>query len=101
MDQASSNISCKFNIRSQTLTFQQENYEKTAWDQLENTHSGITLKLSWNYRAWFAKNFISVSAAARGSIGKGDGVVPGQECNEGREAENHISAEEAASTQQL
>ena len=52
---------------------------------MENTHTGRELKLSWNSRAWFAKNFRSVSTVARGSIGKGDGLVPGQEYNEGRE----------------
>ena len=44
---------------------------------MENTHIGRALKLSWNSRAWFAKNFRSVSAAERGSIGEGDGVVLG------------------------
>ena len=53
---------------------------------MENTHSGRALKLSWNSRAWFAKNFRSVSVAARGSIVERDGLIPGQECNKGREA---------------
>ena len=50
-----------------------------AWGQLENTHSGMALKLSWNSRAWFAKNFRSVSVGAKGSIGKRDGLILGQE----------------------
>ena len=41
---------------------------------------------------WFAKNFRSVSAVARGSIGKGDGLVPSQEYNEGREGAIQSSA---------
>ena len=65
---------------------------------MENTHTGRVLKLSWNFRVWFAKNFRSVSIAVRGSIGKGDGVVPRQEYNEGRGGAIQSSAE-AASTQ--
>ena len=72
--------------------FQQEKYKKMASGQLENTHIGRALKLSWNSMAWFAKNFRSVSAAARGSIGEGDGLAPGQEYNEGEEAANQGSA---------
>ena len=53
---------------------------------MENTHSGKALKLSWNSRVWFAKNFRSVLTAARGSIGERDGLILGQECNKGREA---------------
>ena len=52
---------------------------------MENTHAGKALKQSWNSRVRFAKNFISVSATERGSIGEGDGLVQGQEYNEGRE----------------
>ena len=48
---------------------------------------------------WFAKNFKSVSAAARGSIGEGDGVGRGQEYNKSREAANQSSVEEAATMQ--
>ena len=65
---------------------------------MENTHIGRALKLSWNSRAWLAKNFKSVSVGVRGSIGKGDGLVPGQEYNEGREGAFQSSAE-AATTQ--
>ena len=64
----------------------------------EHTHSGRALKLSWNSRVWFAKNFESVSAAARGNIGEEDGLVPGQEYNKGKEAANRGGAE-AATTQ--
>ena len=64
---------------------------------MENTHIGRALKLRWNSRAWFVKNFISVSAAVSGSIGEGDGIVPGQEYNEGIEAAYQIITE--ASTQ--
>ena len=67
-------------------------YKSRARGQLENTHIGRALKLSWNFRAWFAKNFRSVSAAARGSIGKGDGLAPGQQYNEGKEAAYQSSA---------
>ena len=56
--------------------FQREKYKKRAWGQLENTHSGRAVKLSWNSRAWFAKNFKSVSTTSRGSIGERDGLVP-------------------------
>ena len=66
---------------------------------MENTHTGRALKLSRDSRAWFAKNFGSVSVAARGSIGKGDGLIPGQEYNEGREAAFQTSAEAARATQ--
>ena len=76
--------------------FQREKYKKRAWGQLENKHIGRALKLSWNSRAWFAKNFRSVSATARGSIGEGDGLIPGQEYNEGREVADRGSAKVAA-----
>ena len=66
---------------------------------MENTHTGRALKLCWNSRAWFAKNFRSVSAAATGIIGEGNGVVLGQEYNEGREATDQGSAK--AATMQL
>ena len=46
-----------------------------------------------------AKNFRSVLAVARGSIGEGHGVVPGQEYNKGKEAAHQSSAEEAAAMQ--
>ena len=65
---------------------------------MENTHTSRALKLSWNSRAWFAKNFRSVSAAARGNIGEGDGLVPGQEYNEGKEGAYQSSVEEEATT---
>ena len=77
--------------------FQQEKYKKMASSQLENTHIGRALKLSWNFGAWFAKNFISASAVARGSIGERDGLIPGQEYNRGREATYQGSAEAAKS----
>ena len=60
---------------------------------MENTHISGALKLSSDSRAWFAKNFRSVSAAARGSVGEGDGLVLGQEYNEGREAAFQTSVE--------
>ena len=63
---------------------------------MENTHIGRALKLSWNSRAWFAKNFKSVSAAVRGSIGERDGLIPGQECNEGKEAADRGNVEAVA-----
>ena len=66
---------------------------------MENTHTGRALKLSWNFRAWFAKNFRSVSAVARGSIGERDSVILGQEYNEGREVTDQCSVEEVATTQ--
>ena len=66
---------------------------------MENTHTSRALKLSWNSRAWFAKNFISVSVAARGSIGKGNGLVPGQEYNDGREATDQGSAKQPRAQQ--
>ena len=62
---------------------------------MENRHTGKELKLSWNPRVWFAKNFRSFSTSVRGSIGKGDGLVPSQEYNEGREGAVQSSAEEA------
>ena len=102
MDQVSSNLSRRLKIRSRSLLFQREKY-KRAWGQLENTHSGRAPKLSWNSRAWFAKNFRSVSVAARRSIGERDGVVLGQEYNEGREGAFQSSVEAAAtqSSQEL
>ena len=66
---------------------------------MENTHTSRALKLSWNSRAWFAKNFISVSAAVKGSIGKTDGLIPGQECNKGRESSRLSNTAGAAATQ--
>ena len=41
-------------------------------------------------------HFKSVSTTERGSIGEGDGLVPGQEYNEGREATGQGSVEAAA-----
>ena len=61
----------------------------------EHTQSGRALKLCWNSRAWFAKNFIIVSATARGCIGERDGLIPGQEYNEGRQATFSTKAEAA------
>ena len=72
---------------------QQENYKKRVWGQLENIHSRKTLKLRWNSRVCFAKNFRSVSAAVRGSISERDGLIPGQEYNRGREAAYQSSQE--------
>ena len=101
MDQSYSNITHRFNIISRSLMFQWENYNKRVWGQLENTHSGRALKLSWNSRAWFAKNLKSVSAAERGSIGEGDGVVPCQECHEGIKAIDQSNMENVATTQSI
>ena len=78
------------------IGFPTRKYKGKAWDQLGKTNSGRALRLSWNSKAWFAKNFRSVSAAARGSIGKGDGLVPGQEYNKDKEAIDQGSAEVAA-----
>ena len=63
---------------------------------MEKAHIGRALKLRWNSRVWFAKNFRSVSAAERGSIGEGDGLVLGQEYNKGIEAAYRGSAEATA-----
>ena len=72
--------------------FQREKYKKRAWGQLENTHSGRALKLNWNHRELFAKNFKSVSTPARGSIGERDGLIPSQEYKKGKEATNRGSS---------
>ena len=36
---------------------------------------GRALKLSWNSRAWFAKNFHKCFSYREGSLGKADGMI--------------------------
>ena len=63
------NLSRRIKIRSWPLVSQREKYKGKAWGQLENTHEGRALRLSWNSRAGLLRISKSVLAAVRGSIG--------------------------------
>ena len=60
---------------------------------MEEKHKGRALKLSWNSRAWFAKNFQKCFSRSEGDLGKEDGLILVPRINKRQRAASKGSAE--------